>query len=78
MPICRATRARRFSPRPAGDQYIGLEPGGSDENLKDSDPILTTASALVLEKLIGQVLFSKAADTGDNGNKNGDVKKSKP
>jgi len=46
-----------------GDQYVGLEPGGSEENLKNGDQILTTASALVLEKLIGQVLFSKAAES---------------
>ncbi len=52
-----------------GDQYIGLDPGGSDENLKDGDRILTTASALVLEKLIGQVLFSKPADGGGNDKK---------
>lgn len=51
-----------------GDQYIGLEAGGSEENLKNGDQILTTASALVLEKLIGQVLFSKAADGDGNGN----------
>jgi len=51
-----------------GDQYIGLEAGGSEENLKNGDQILTTASALVLEKLIGQVLFSKAVDGDGNGN----------
>jgi phospholipid/cholesterol/gamma-HCH transport system substrate-binding protein len=45
-----------------GDQYIGLEPGGADENLKAGDQIMTTASALVLEKLIGQFLFSKSSE----------------
>jgi phospholipid/cholesterol/gamma-HCH transport system substrate-binding protein len=45
-----------------GDQYIGLEPGGDENNLKAGDQIMTTASALVLEKLIGQVLFSKSND----------------
>lgn len=45
-----------------GDQYIGLEPGGDENNLKAGDQIMTTASALVLEKLIGQVLFSKPSD----------------
>lgn len=52
-----------------GDQYIGLEPGGSEENLKNGDQILTTASALVLEKLIGQFLFSKASETGGESTK---------
>jgi phospholipid/cholesterol/gamma-HCH transport system substrate-binding protein len=51
-----------------GDQYIGLEPGGSEENLKNGDQILTTASALVLEKLIGQFLFSKASENDANAN----------
>lgn len=52
-----------------GDQYIGLEAGGAEENLKTGDQIMTTASALVLEKLIGQVLFSKAADGDTNAKK---------
>ena len=52
-----------------GDQYIGIEPGGSDENLKDGEQILTTASALVLEKLIGQVLFTKSSEPSGNGKK---------
>ena len=47
-----------------GDQYIGLEPGGSDENLKPGDAIKMTQSAVVLENLIGQFLYSKAAEPG--------------
>ena len=39
-----------------GEQYIGLEPGGSEEYLKENDRIKLTQSALVLEKLIGRVL----------------------
>lgn len=47
-----------------GDQYIGLEPGGSDVFLKDGDMIRTTQSALVLEKLVGQMIFNKANEGG--------------
>ncbi len=47
-----------------GDQYIGLEPGGAEEYLKDGDAIRTTQSALVLEKLVGQVIFNKANEGG--------------
>lgn len=47
-----------------GEQYIGLEPGGSPEMLRDGDEIMQTQSALVLEQMIGQFLFSKAG--GDN------------
>ena len=46
-----------------GDQYIGLEPGGEETYLKDGDTILRTQSALVLEKLVGQVIFNKASET---------------
>ena len=47
-----------------GDQYIGLEPGGSDQNLKPGDQIKMTQSAVVLENLIGQFLYNKAAEPG--------------
>ncbi|MGR9107314.1 MAG: outer membrane lipid asymmetry maintenance protein MlaD [Gammaproteobacteria bacterium] len=43
-----------------GEQYIGLEPGGEEEYLADGDEFEFTQSALVLEELIGQFLFSKA------------------
>jgi phospholipid/cholesterol/gamma-HCH transport system substrate-binding protein len=46
-----------------GEQYIGLDPGGDSENLKTGDAIKKTQSAVVLEQLIGQFLFSKAAET---------------
>ena len=49
-----------------GDQYIGLEPGGDDKNLSQGDAIKMTQSAVVLENLIGQFLFNKAAEgTGE-------------
>ena len=47
-----------------GDQYVGLEPGGDEKNLAVGDVIKQTQSAVVLENLIGQFLFSKAADAG--------------
>jgi len=43
-----------------GEQYIGLEPGGDEDFLNNGDEIQLTQSALVLEELIGQFLFSKA------------------
>jgi phospholipid/cholesterol/gamma-HCH transport system substrate-binding protein len=49
-----------------GDQYVGLEPGGDETNLKDGDKITLTSSAIVLEKLISQFMFSKAADNKDS------------
>lgn len=45
-----------------GDQYIGLEPGGDEKLLVSGDVIKQTQSAVVLENLIGQFLYSKAAE----------------
>jgi phospholipid/cholesterol/gamma-HCH transport system substrate-binding protein len=44
-----------------GEQYIGLSPGAEEEYLKDGDRITITESAVVLERLISQFLYSKAA-----------------
>ena len=45
-----------------GEQYVGLDPGGSLENLQQGSQIMITQSALVLEEIIGQFLFSKAEE----------------
>lgn len=48
-----------------GEQYIGLEPGFIDEDvftLEHGDFIHNTNSAIVLENLIGQFLFSQGSD----------------
>ncbi len=47
-----------------GEQYVGLEGGGDDQMLKAGDNIRLTQSAVVLEKLISQFLFDKAAEGG--------------
>ena len=47
-----------------GDQYIGLEPGADEKNLVAGDAIKRPQSAVVLENLIGQFLYNKAADGG--------------
>jgi phospholipid/cholesterol/gamma-HCH transport system substrate-binding protein len=52
-----------------GDQYIGLVAGGDDKNLKDGDAIKLTQSAVVLESLISQFLYGKAADGPDAAKK---------
>jgi phospholipid/cholesterol/gamma-HCH transport system substrate-binding protein len=49
-----------------GEQYLGLEPGGDVEMLKNGEALQITQSAVVLEKLIGQFLFNKAAETPTN------------
>jgi phospholipid/cholesterol/gamma-HCH transport system substrate-binding protein len=52
-----------------GDQYIGIEAGGDEKNLEAGGVIASTQSAVVLENLIGQFLFNKAADAGQGGGK---------
>lgn len=48
-----------------GEQYVGIEPGGADANLAEGDVVTQTQSAVVLENLIGQFLFNKAAEAGE-------------
>jgi len=47
-----------------GEQYIGLEAGGDTAMLAQGSKITMTQSAVVLENLIGQFLYNKAADAG--------------
>lgn len=48
-----------------GEQYLGIEAGADDNNLGPGDTISSTQSAVVLENLISQFLFSKAADSSN-------------
>ncbi|MFZ5557938.1 MAG: outer membrane lipid asymmetry maintenance protein MlaD [Pseudomonadota bacterium] len=49
-----------------GEQYIGLDAGGDDRMLAEGDVIKLTQSAVVLEKIIGQFLYGKAAEGGNS------------
>ena len=49
-----------------GDQYVGLEAGAEEKVLVAGDVIKQTQSAVVLESLISQFLFNKAADAGSS------------
>ncbi len=49
-----------------GDQFIGIDGGGDIELLKDGDRVRLTQSAIVLEKVIGQFLYGKAAEGGSS------------
>lgn len=51
-----------------GEQYVGLDAGGDQANLATGDTMKLTQSAIVLEKLISQFLYSKAAE-GDTAKK---------
>lgn len=47
-----------------GEVYIGLDAGGDPKMLPDGGKLAKTQSAIILEKLIGQFLFDKAAAGG--------------
>ncbi|MCE9640576.1 MAG: outer membrane lipid asymmetry maintenance protein MlaD [Betaproteobacteria bacterium] len=47
-----------------GEQYVGLEGGAEDAMLAGGDTVKLTQSAVVLEKLISQFMYSKAAEGG--------------
>ncbi len=51
------TTASIFTAGLLGEQYVSLEPGGSDTPLKNNSKVEITQSAIVLEELIGQFLF---------------------
>lgn len=65
------TFAKIFTAGLLGEQYVGLDPGGSQEYLKEGDSIALTQSALVLEEIIGQFLFSKAEEASSSGGEGG-------
>ncbi|TQK05508.1 outer membrane lipid asymmetry maintenance protein MlaD [Herbaspirillum sp. SJZ107] len=48
-----------------GEQYVGIEAGGDTNNLVQGDRINRTQSATVLEDLINQFIYSKAAEGKD-------------
>ncbi len=56
-----------------GEQYIGIQAGADEKNLVAGDTITATQSAVVLENLIGQFLYSKAEE-GGTSSRTGDKK----
>ena len=68
-PFPKDTSAKILTSGLLGEQYVSLEPGGDPAFLKNGDRIAKTQSAVVLEKLLSQFMFSKAADAGGGGDK---------
>jgi phospholipid/cholesterol/gamma-HCH transport system substrate-binding protein len=67
MPFPEDSTARILTSGLLGDQYVGLEPGVEAEKMLSDNskiPASRTQSAVVLENIIGQFLFNKAADAG--------------
>jgi phospholipid/cholesterol/gamma-HCH transport system substrate-binding protein len=44
---------------------LGIESGGDDLFMVDGEEFILTQSAMVLEKVLGQFLYSKAAENND-------------
>jgi phospholipid/cholesterol/gamma-HCH transport system substrate-binding protein len=68
------TFAKIYTAGLLGEQYIGLEAGGSETYLEQGGELSMTQSALVLEEIIGQFLFSKAAEGVKKESKSEEVK----
>ena len=49
-----------------GDQYIGIEPGADEKFMEPNARIVQTQSAVVLENLIGQLLFDRTESAGSS------------
>ncbi len=60
----RDTSAKILTSGLLGEQYVGLEAGGDSAMLKSGDRVKLTQSAVVLENLISQFMFSKAQESG--------------
>ncbi len=58
------TIAAIYSSGLLGEQFVGLDAGGDTVMLKEGDVIKKTQSAVQLEKLISQFMFSKASEGG--------------
>jgi phospholipid/cholesterol/gamma-HCH transport system substrate-binding protein len=50
-----------------GDQYVGVEPGGSPTFLKDGDELVLTQSAMSIENLIGKFLVNGGPKSSGSG-----------
>ena len=64
-PFPRDTVAKILTSGLLGEQYVGLEAGGDTKMLANGGKLKLTQSAVVLENLISQFLFSKAAEGKD-------------
>jgi len=62
----RDTTAKILTSGILGEQYVGLEAGGDGVMLKQGDRVRLTQSAVVLDNLISQFLFNKAAEGKDD------------
>jgi phospholipid/cholesterol/gamma-HCH transport system substrate-binding protein len=66
----RDTTAKILTSGILGEQYVGLEAGGDGVMLKQGDRVRLTQSAVVLENLISQFMFNKAAEGKDEKKRN--------
>jgi len=72
----RDTTAKILTSGILGEQYVGLEAGGDAKMIEAGGTLRLTQSAVVLENLISQFLFNKAAEGNDKGgNEKGNEKK---
>lgn len=66
IPIPQDTIAAINTSGLVGEQYIALDPGGSEKDLANGDRIRMTQDAFVMERLIGQLMASFGGSKGDS------------
>ena len=49
-----------------GEQYVAISPGVEEEFLVAGDEIALTQSAMILERLVGQLLFERATEKDED------------
>jgi len=74
MNLPKDTSAEIISESLLGGKYVALVPGGDDDLLKEGETITYTQSAVNIESLIGQMIFSNKPESED-GTKSGENKK---
>lgn len=60
------TAANIYTAGLLGEQYVGLEAGGEEAELKAGDELTMTQSAMVLEKALQEFLYNKTVKSAPN------------
>lgn len=61
--IPKDTAAKIYTAGLLGEQYVSLDAGGDEAYLTDGDEITLVSNAVVLEQVISQFLYNKAAES---------------
>ena len=72
FPVDKDSTAQVLTAGVLGEQYLGIEPGGNSQMLKNNEVIMQTQGAFVLEKLISDFIFNKSGASANDAEKTKD------